>query len=74
MKMDCEGGEYEIIEALHGADALRCISVVLLEWHRRKQGQDPHRLVQILKEAGFSLFFLTPISSSDGMLYGALTK
>jgi FkbM family methyltransferase len=67
LKIDCEGAEYEIIEALHRHGSLRRASVMMIEWHAR--GPDP--LATHLREAGFTMFSFTPYDRRAGMLYAS---
>lgn len=52
LKIDCEGGEYEIIQRMYEKNLLNAISVIMLEWHFK--GENPIR--SILEESGFYLF------------------
>ncbi len=53
IKIDCEGGEYDIIEAMSDA-MLKSIRTILMELHSVK-GKDPASLVKRLESCGFSL-------------------
>jgi FkbM family methyltransferase len=64
-KIDCEGAEYEIIDALYTAGALPRFKAIMLEWHRK----GPVPLVQQLQAAGFVLLSQSPHSKGTGMLY-----
>lgn len=65
MKLDCEGAEYAILEALQGAGLLRYIDAFLVEWHTR----GPRQLEQLLASAGFFVLSLNPHATGTGMLY-----
>jgi hypothetical protein len=63
-KIDCEGAEYEILEALAAAGRVREIETYLIEWH----GQGPAPLVEILAGSAFRCF--CPRESAGlGMVY-----
>jgi FkbM family methyltransferase len=50
-KIDCEGAEYEIVEALHAAGELASLHALVIEWH----GDGPDRLRSRLVDAGFTV-------------------
>ena len=54
VKMDCEGGEHQIIPSLEAAGLLEAIDVIMLEWHE----PGPVIIENILNRAGFVI--LTP--------------
>jgi len=64
-KVDCEGAEYEIIEALRRSGDLQTLHALIIEWHNR--GPEPLR--RCLIDAGFTV--LTPDREGDtwGRLY-----
>jgi FkbM family methyltransferase len=64
-KIDCEGAEYEILDALSAAGALPRFKIIMLEWHRK----GPAPLLQQLDAAGFMLLSHAPHSKGTGMLY-----
>ncbi|HEX4024220.1 MAG TPA: FkbM family methyltransferase [Steroidobacteraceae bacterium] len=64
-KVDCEGSEYEILEAWEAAGSLGQMSAILLEWHQR--GAAP--LTAILERNGYICFAPGPRSGPAGMLY-----
>jgi len=53
LKMDCEGAEYEILEAAAAQGALRLVSRVAMEAHVLDASRSPSRLVAILEAQGF---------------------
>jgi FkbM family methyltransferase len=68
-KIDCEGCEYEIIDALGRAGRLRALTAVMIEWHGRGAGP----LASELARHGFAVFSRADPSGFAGMLYGART-
>jgi FkbM family methyltransferase len=64
-KIDCEGAEYEIIEALHRSGDLSSLHAIILEWHR----DGPEPLQQHLNDAGFTVFSLDARRGQWGHLY-----
>lgn len=69
VKMDCEGGEYEIIEGLYTSGMIQCIDVLLLEWH----DHGSHKLEKILLDSGFN-FFSKNFDELTGMIYAYKNK
>jgi len=65
-KVDCEGSEYDILEAWEAAGSLGEISAILLEWHLR----GPAPLTAILQRNGYICFAPGIQSGTAGMLYG----
>jgi FkbM family methyltransferase len=63
-KIDCEGAEYEIIDALSSAGALPRFKSIMIEWHRK----GPASLIQQLQAAGFAVLSQSP-RGRNGMLY-----
>ena len=63
-KIDCEGCEYEIVDALDQRDLLRALTAVMIEWH--SHGAKPP---SALARNGFAVF--ADRSSAAGMLYAA---
>ena len=53
LKMDCEGAEYEILEAAVSQGTLRCVSRVAMEAHVLDGSRSPSRLVALLEAQGF---------------------
>jgi len=53
LKLDCEGGEYEILDALP-QDLWPRIRRIRMEFHRGPQGWDSERLARLLKDRGFT--------------------
>lgn len=52
IKMDCEGGEYEIFENLEYSGCIKKVDYLIMEWHDR----GPEYLEFILKKNGFNYF------------------
>lgn len=67
-KIDCEGSEYPIIDALIGGDRLRSFDFLMIEWHRRA-GRGPEDLEASLRSNGFVTFQIGPYGHEIGMLY-----
>jgi FkbM family methyltransferase len=65
VKIDCEGAEYEIIEALHRSGDLPSLHALMIEWHR----DGPELLQQHLSDAGFTVFSLDSKHGQWGRLY-----
>jgi len=66
-KIDCEGCEYEIVDALGREGRLRALTAVMIEWH--SQGAGP--LASELARHGFAVFSRAEASGHAGMLYAA---
>jgi FkbM family methyltransferase len=64
-KLDCEGAEYGIVEALANAGLLGKLAVLMIEWHR--QGVAP--LERALAAAGFEWFAFDHHGPNHGMIY-----
>jgi len=62
LKIDCEGGEYEILSRLSETGVLNRIKIIMLEWHGKKFIEDLNCLDK------FS-FFCFKNSSDTGMIY-----
>jgi len=71
LKIDCEGMEYEIVEALVGDEAQSRVCAVMVEWHRRGGIGRPDVLARQLAEMGFSVFGKPEAVGDVGMLYAA---
>jgi len=74
MKIDCEGSEYEIMQALESGTMLHCVSVFLIEWHRLAPFHDPSKLVEILLNGGFVIFIRGDFSKEAGMIIAVSTR
>jgi len=59
VKLDCEGAEYEILEALDKENLLRYVRLIFIEWHYK--GAEP--LITLLKNNNFII--LTSITHSN---------
>lgn len=64
VKMDCEGGEYEIVENLYKSEIINQIDVLLLEWH----DNGSQVIEEMLINSGFD-FFSRSYDSISGMIY-----
>lgn len=64
IKMDCEGGEYEILENLYKTGMINNIDVFLLEWH----DQGSAIIEDMLIDSGFD-FFSRSFDALTGMIY-----
>jgi FkbM family methyltransferase len=64
-KIDCEGSEYEIFDALAATGQLGQIKIIVMEWHN----QGPDALVKHLQDFGFIIFSRLPLSKNVGSLY-----
>ena len=72
LKLDCEGEEYKIMDALAADGKLDKISVIALEWHFKGYAS----LCTLLQENNFSIFNLgrKEIKPPCGMIYAFNTK
>ncbi len=62
VKMDCEGSEFPIFEALEREDLLKSIDVIVMEWHIWWSKQKTqHDLIRPLVKSGFAVFDRTPV-------------
>jgi hypothetical protein len=66
-KIDCEGCEYEIVEALGRDGRLGRLRAVMIEWHSKGAGP----LASELARHGFAVFARPDASGHAGMLYAA---
>jgi FkbM family methyltransferase len=64
VKMDCEGGEYEILENLYESGMINQIDVLLLEWHDK----GAQIIEEMLINSGFD-FFSKNVGPFTGMIY-----
>lgn len=65
VKLDCEGSEYEIIEALAAAGLLRDVCLFMIEWHR----DGPCPLQKTLNANGFGTIAADDHQPNNAMLY-----
>jgi FkbM family methyltransferase len=71
LKIDCEGGEYEILRALQPQDWER-IDRVAMEFHELHPTQRHQELVQILKSQGFYVEVRKPLLEYHLMRFGEI--
>ncbi len=64
-KVDCEGAEYEILEALARANQLSQIDCFMIEWHLK--GAAP--LEALLMKHGFTVLSFAPSAPTHSMIY-----
>jgi FkbM family methyltransferase len=67
-KVDCEGGEFEIIARLAESGLLNRVTAVMVEWHRVFKGRTQADLINPLKDAGFLVFDRTRVTG-NGFFY-----
>lgn len=65
MKIDCEGSEYEIINALVNSSSFTSVKIILLEWHLR--GEKP--ILDSLLPLGFKCIATCSEDPGVGMIY-----
>ena len=65
LKIDCEGEEYGIFDALNATNNLDNVDCILLEWHEK----GIESLAAILKNKGFQYYHYPNESLNSGMLY-----
>lgn len=65
LKIDCEGEEYAIFDAIKNTEYLNQVDCILLEWHEKGIEQ----LSSVLIESGFQYFHMPNESFNSGMLY-----
>ena len=65
LKIDCEGEEYGIFDALNTTNNLDNVDCILLEWHEK----GIESLAAILKSKGFQYYHFPNESLNSGMLY-----
>jgi len=70
LKMDCEGGEYEIIPELETHGLLSSINIIQMEWHFAF----PQQIIDVLKRNGFISFYSQSIVGVRGYIYGVRIK
>ena len=69
VKMDCEGGEYNIFENISNSGILSDVDCIMMEWHDK----GPFQIEEQLKENGF-VFFSQGLSDTTGMIYAINQK
>lgn len=69
-KIDCEGGEYAIIQDLVDSGRIDLIDCVMMEWHRHP-AHDPLTIMHSLQAAGFFVFSIDNDSLMDGMYFAS---
>ena len=69
LKMDCEGGEYDILLG-SGADTLSLIQAIVMEYHDEVTPWSHHDLVRHLEACGFTTEATpNPVHPENGFLY-----
>jgi hypothetical protein len=72
LKLDCEGGEYEILDSLP-TDLWPRIRRIRMEFHRGPEGWDSERLATLLKDRGFTCEVEARRTHPDrGLLFAAI--
>jgi FkbM family methyltransferase len=61
MKVDCEGAEFEIFEALNQHGLFKYVDALMVEWHSVKSDLSQAELFEPLQQAGFIIFDLTNV-------------
>lgn len=61
MKVDCEGAEFEIFEALDQHGLFRYVDALMVEWHSVRADMNQAELFAPLHRAGFVVFDLTNV-------------
>lgn len=69
VKMDCEGGEYNIFDNISNSGILREVDCIMMEWHDKGAFQ----IEEYLKENGF-VFFSQGLSDTTGIIYAINQK
>ncbi|NNC50944.1 MAG: FkbM family methyltransferase [Flaviramulus sp.] len=69
IKMDCEGGEYEILENLYKTGTINNIDILLLEWHDKGS----QIIEEIMINSGFD-YFSKSFDNFSGMIYAFKKK
>ena len=73
MKIDCEGSEFAVIDALYRHKLLRHVTALAVEWHKWwDYGKTQFDLFQPLFEEGFLVFDATPPSAPHGGMFYAV--
>ncbi|KGO82835.1 FkbM family methyltransferase [Flavobacterium cauense R2A-7] len=69
VKMDCEGGEYEIFESLSESGVIAKIDYLMMEWHDK----GAEVLEEVLRKNGF-ICFSQRLEFNSGMIYAVKLK
>ena len=67
LKLDIEGGEYDVIRNLNNTKLLGDLNIIMMEWHRK----NPNEIVSALQENGFSVFDISNGAKPHGMIYAS---
>lgn len=71
VKFDCEGSEYELIDAIESAGLFKHIHIIMIEWHNK----GPESIVKCLSKNGFVVFDnLVPAHMPIGFIYAVNSK
>lgn len=69
-KIDCEGAEYEIVEALFAENKLKDLKTIIVEWHNKKKN---NQLLEQLISSGFNVICMNHPENNDvGSIYASL--
>lgn len=69
LKIDCEGGEYDIFQSLQDTEILESVSIIMMEWHYDYERIDFVR--KNLQAHGFTVFTLADMNGRTGRLYAS---
>jgi FkbM family methyltransferase len=73
LKLDCEGGEFDILLPLNREDLVR-FKTIVMEYHDSLTSHNHLEIVQLLKDAGFDVITKRNIVHSDlGYIYAQIT-
>ncbi len=71
VKFDCEGSEYELIDAIESAGLFKHIHIIMIEWHNK----GAESIVKCLSKNGFVVFDnLVPAHMPIGFIYAVNSK
>lgn len=73
LKLDCEGSEFPILDALDRANVAGIPAIYMIEWHKAwSPGRNQDYLIEKLNRNGFTVFDQTnPFDPYAGLLYAA---
>lgn len=77
LKIDCEGGEYSIINDLDKNNLLREFQFILVEWHKDEK-ENYGKIINALQRNNFSIFStdcqFNPGQTDTGMIYASRSE